>query len=42
MMSLLFEDNNRFYTNEQMTLISKAVDEEGNPLDFSAINMKNL
>lgn len=36
MMSLLFEDNNRFYTNEQMTLISKAVDEEGNPLDFSA------
>lgn len=36
MMSLLFEDNNRFYTNEQMTLISKAVDEDGNPLDFSA------
>lgn len=36
MMSLLFEDNNRFYTNEQMALISKAVDEEGNPLDFSA------
>lgn len=36
MMSLLFEDNNRFYTNEQMTLISKAVDEGGNPLDFSA------
>lgn len=36
MMSLLFEDNNRFYTNEQMTLISKAVDEEGNPLNFSA------
>lgn len=36
MMSLLFEDNNRFYTNEQMTLISKAVDEDGNPLNFSA------
>ncbi len=36
LLSLLFDDNTSEYTNEQMTLISQATDEYGNPVNFSA------
>lgn len=36
LMSLLFEDNTSKYTNEQMTLISKATDVNGNAINFSS------
>ena len=42
LLTLLFEDNTNKYTNEQMTLISKAVDENGRPIDFSSNKYEKL
>ena len=42
LLTLLFEDNTNKYTNEQMTLISRAVDENGKPIDFSSNKYEKL